>query len=116
MNQPQPNQQQVQIKATDEKLKGDYSNMASITHNKEEFWLDFLSVFPPAGTLNARVIVSPGHFKRMVKAMEEQLKNTKPVSARSQKPASQKPASASERKLTSKNTPPFPRGFCLTKY
>ena len=74
MNQPQPNQQQVQIKATDEKLKGDYSNMASITHNKEEFWLDFLSVFPPAGTLNARVIVSPGHFKRMVKAMEENLK------------------------------------------
>jgi len=65
--------QQVQIKATDEKMKGDYSNMASISHNKEEFWLDFLSVFPPSGTLNARIIVSPGHFKRMVKAMEENL-------------------------------------------
>jgi hypothetical protein len=64
---------QINVKATDEKLKGDYSNMASISHNKEEFWLDFLSVFPPAGTLNARVIVSPGHFKRMVKAMQENL-------------------------------------------
>lgn len=73
MNQQSPQQQQIQIKASDEKLKGDYSNMASITHNKEEFWLDFLSVFPPAGTLNARIIVSPGHFKRMVKAMQENL-------------------------------------------
>jgi hypothetical protein len=72
--QPAPADRQIQIKATDEKLKGDYSNMVSIMHNKEEFWLDFLSVFPPAGTLNARVIVSPGHFKRMVKAMDENLK------------------------------------------
>lgn len=73
MNQPQSQPQQINIKATDEKLKGDYSNMARISHNKEEFWLDFLSVFPPAGTLNARIIVSPGHFKRMVKAMQENL-------------------------------------------
>jgi len=70
----QPNQSQVQIKATDEKLKGEYSNMMQILHTKEEFVLDFLNIFPPTGTLNSRVIVSPGHFKRMVKAVEENLK------------------------------------------
>jgi hypothetical protein len=66
--------QQVQIKATDEKLKGEYSNLAQIMHTKEEFVIDFLNVFPPTGTLNARIIVSPGHFKRMMKAMEENMK------------------------------------------
>lgn len=68
------NQQQIQIKANDEKLKGEYSNAVQILHTKEEFVLDFLNIFPPTGTLNSRVILSPGHFKRMIKAMEENLK------------------------------------------
>lgn len=72
MNQQQ-SQQQVQIKATDERLKGEYSNVMQILHTKEEFVLDYLNVFPPTGTLNARIIVSPGHFKRMLKAMQENL-------------------------------------------
>jgi len=73
MDQQQP-QQQIQIKATDDKLQGEYSNVMQILHTKEEFVLDFLNVFPPTGTLNSRVILSPGHFKRMVKAMDENLK------------------------------------------
>lgn len=75
MNQINPNQtkKQTQIKASDEKLKGEYSNMMQIIHNKEEFVLDFLNVFPPTGTLNSRVIVSPGHYKRMIKAMQDSL-------------------------------------------
>lgn len=64
---------QIQIKATDEKLKGEYSNVMQIIHTKEEFVMDFLNVFPPTGTLNSRIIVSPGHFKRMVKAVQENL-------------------------------------------
>ncbi|TAK96225.1 DUF3467 domain-containing protein [Patescibacteria group bacterium] len=65
--------QQVQIKATDEKLRGEYSNMMQLMHTKEEFVLDFFNVFPPTGTLNSRVILSPGHFKRMLKAMQDNL-------------------------------------------
>lgn len=72
MNQ-QP-QQQIQIKASDEDLKGKYSNVMQILHTKEEFVLDFLNIFPPTGTLNSRIILSPGHFKRIMKAMEENLK------------------------------------------
>lgn len=67
-------QQQIQIKASDEALRGIYANMANILHTKEEFVLDFLNIFPPTGTLNARVILSPAHFKRMVAAMTENLK------------------------------------------
>lgn len=74
MNQQNQQQGQIQIKANDEKLKGDYSNVMQILHTKEEFVLDYLNVFPPTGTLNSRIIISPGHFKRMVKAMQENLK------------------------------------------
>lgn len=64
---------QIQIKATDDKLKGEYANTMQVLHTKEEFVLDFLNIFPPSGTLNARIIVSPGHFKRMLVAMQENL-------------------------------------------
>jgi hypothetical protein len=50
------------------------ASMMQVLHTKEEFVLDFLNVFPPTGTLNARIIVSPSHFKRMVQAMQENLK------------------------------------------
>lgn len=73
-NQPNQNKQQIQIKANDEDLKGKYSNTVQMMHTKEEFVLDFLNIFPPTGTLNSRVIVSPSHFKRMVAAASDNLK------------------------------------------
>lgn len=63
----------MQIKAKDDVLAGAYANVAQVAHTKEEFVLDFMSMFPPAGTLNARVIMSPGHFKRMIAAMQDNL-------------------------------------------
>lgn len=74
-NQKQPQQgQQIQIKANDEDLKGKYSNTVQMMHTKEEFVVDFLNIFPPSGTLNSRVILSPSHFKRMIAAMSDNLK------------------------------------------
>ena len=69
-------QQQIQIKASDEALKGFYSNLMQVSHLNEEFILDFMNVYPfqNLGTLNARVIVSPGHAKRMLAALQENLK------------------------------------------
>jgi len=65
--------QQIQIRAKDDDLKGGYSNMMQILHTKEEFILDFFLVSPPTGVLTSRVIMSPGHLKRMVKAIQENL-------------------------------------------
>lgn len=72
---PQGQGQQMQVKVTDEVLKGVYANMAQIGHTPEEFILDFMNVFPPAGILTARVIVSPGHMKRILNALMENVKN-----------------------------------------
>jgi hypothetical protein len=70
-NDPVKPEQQLQVRVTDETLGGTYSNNANIAHTKEEFILDFFSVFPPAGKLVARVIVNPNHMKRLVGVMAE---------------------------------------------
>jgi hypothetical protein len=44
-----------------------------VSHTREEFVIDFLNLFPPQGVVNARVIVSPGHLKRMIRALRENL-------------------------------------------
>ena len=75
MNQPnQPQGQQVQVKLPDDVLKGVYSNNMQVMHTKEEFVLDFMNIFPPQGIVSARVLVSPQHFKRMVAAVNDNLK------------------------------------------
>ncbi len=66
--------QQLQIKAKEQDLKGNYSNLMRIIHTKEEFILDFFMASPPQGVLSSRIIMSPGHAKRMIKALEENIK------------------------------------------
>ena len=66
--------QQIQVKASDEVLKGSYSNQVSVGHTGEEFIFDFLNILPPTGSLVARVIVSPSHAKRFEAALSENLK------------------------------------------
>lgn len=67
------NQQQIQIKVDEAILKGAYANMMGVAHTKEEFVLDFMNIYPAQGTgvATARVIVSPGHAKRILAAMKE---------------------------------------------
>ncbi len=69
-------QQQIQIKIADDILKGAYANMAQISHNQEEFILDFMNIFfgQRQGIVSSRVIVSPGHMKRIAAAMAENIK------------------------------------------
>ncbi len=57
-----------------EKLQGGvYANNMIVTHTREEFVMDYLMVVPPAGAVTARIIVSPGHMKRIVAALNENI-------------------------------------------
>lgn len=66
-------QQEIKVKVPDELLKGVYANQMLVTHTKEEFVLDFINFFPPEGVVTARVIVSPGHAKRIAAALRENI-------------------------------------------
>ena len=61
---------QIKIRAKNEELKGNYSNLMRILHTKEEFILDFFLASPPEGILSSRIIMSPGHVKRMIMALQ----------------------------------------------
>ncbi len=74
MDNNQPQQANINIKVEDGILKGAYSNVMFASHNKEEFVLDFMSVFGQQGIEVAKVITSPGHFKRIVAALNDNLK------------------------------------------
>ena len=65
--------QQLPVKVPDSVLRGVYANQMVVSHTREEFLLDFVNLFPPEGVVTARVIVSPGHLKRMIKALSDNL-------------------------------------------
>ena len=70
--QQQPRQQKgMNVKIGDEELKGRYSNLVRVTHTREEFVLDFINMIPPQGAVTARVITSPGHLKRLIRALDQ---------------------------------------------
>lgn len=65
---------EIKIKITDDVLKGVYANNMAVAHTREEFLLDFINIFPPGGIVNARVIISPGHLKRIITALKDNMK------------------------------------------
>jgi hypothetical protein len=70
----QPAKKEVKIAFPESLRGGVYSNNMFVAHTREEFVLDFMLVTPPMGSVTARVITSPGHMKRMVAALTENLK------------------------------------------
>lgn len=62
------------VKVPERVLGGVYANQMVVQHTREEFLVDFVNLFPPEGIVNARVIVSPGHLKRMIRALQENLR------------------------------------------
>ncbi len=64
---------QVQINASDEVARGRYSNNMLVSHTREEFILDFLLTAPNGTQLVSRVMVSPGHMKRVLSALADNM-------------------------------------------
>jgi hypothetical protein len=66
-------ERRLPIKFPEKALPGIYSNQMVVAHTREEFVMDFINLFPPEGVVCARIIVSPGHLKRMIRALQENL-------------------------------------------
>ena len=62
------------VKVSDEVLRGVYANQMVVRHTREEFVLDFLNLFPPTAVVTSRVVVSPGHVKRILSAIQDNLR------------------------------------------
>jgi hypothetical protein len=72
----QEEQQQLNIELTEEIADGTYANLAIITHSPSEFVVDFINVMPglPKAKVKSRIILTPQHAKRLMKALLDNVK------------------------------------------
>ena len=96
MDQPNQSQKNINVKITDEVLKGVYANLMVASHTKEEYILDFINISGAQGIAVAKVITSPGHFKRMVAALTDNLKKYEAQFGKIETQAPSEKSSASE--------------------
>lgn len=68
--------QQINIELSEEVAQGTYSNLAVITHSSSEFVIDFVRIMPgiPKANVKSRIILTPEHAKRLLVALQDNLK------------------------------------------
>ncbi|HEX9951772.1 MAG TPA: DUF3467 domain-containing protein [Rubricoccaceae bacterium] len=71
----QPQDGALQIELPEDIAEGVYTNLVMIAHNPEEVVLDFIRVLPgvPRARVKSRVVVTPGHAKRLLAALADNL-------------------------------------------
>lgn len=81
MQQQDPGQNQLNIELNEEMAEGTYSNLAIITHSNAEFVVDFINVMPsaPKAKVKSRIILTPQHAKRLLKALADNVKKFEQV-------------------------------------
>jgi hypothetical protein len=67
---------QVQIHIEEDVAQGIYVNLALVNHTETEFIVDAMYLQPqqPKATVRARLISSPKHTKRLLMALEENVR------------------------------------------
>lgn len=66
----------LQIQIDDDIAQGMYINLALVNHTETEFTIDAMYVQPqqPKAKVRARLISSPQHTKRLLKALDENVR------------------------------------------
>ncbi|MDX2002165.1 MAG: DUF3467 domain-containing protein [Chitinophagales bacterium] len=74
-------QNQLNIELSEDVADGTYSNLAIITHSNAEFVIDFIRVMPgvPKAKVKSRVLLTPQHAKRLMKALADNIKKYESV-------------------------------------
>jgi len=63
----------INIELPEDVAEGIYSNLAVITHSNSEFIIDYIRIMPgvPKAKVKARILLTPQHAKRLLKALNE---------------------------------------------
>jgi len=70
------NSKSINIELDEKTAEGIYSNLAIINHSVSEFVVDFINIMPgsPKSKVKSRIILTPQHAKRLVKALHDNVK------------------------------------------
>lgn len=68
-------QKQISIDLKPEVAKGNYSNLAIISHSHSEFIIDFAEMLPglPKPEIVSRIVMNPEHAKRLLNALSDNI-------------------------------------------
>ena len=83
---PKAGPNQLNIELSEEVADGIYSNLAIITHSNSEFVIDFIKVMPgiPKAKVKSRIVLTPQHAKRLMRALNDNLTKYESVHGRIQ--------------------------------
>ncbi len=78
---PEQQQQQINIELTEEMADGTYANLAFVNHSVAEFVLDFINLMPghPKPKVKSRIVMTPFHAKRLMRALVDNVKRYESV-------------------------------------
>jgi len=78
---PNLKQNQIQIELSDEIAQGTYANLAVIAHSSSEFIIDFIRIVPslPKAKVQSRIILTPDNAKRLLFALEDNIRKFEEV-------------------------------------
>jgi hypothetical protein len=66
---------EIKLDIDKETAKGNYANMALISHTGAEFFIDFVLAYPrQAPAVTSRIITSPQHAKALLVSLEENVR------------------------------------------
>lgn len=66
-------EKQINVEVDEKTAEGTYSNLAIINHSPSEFVIDFINLMPgaPKAKVKSRIILTPQHAKKFLKAMAD---------------------------------------------
>lgn len=88
--------QQLDIELNHEVAQGIYANLAIITHSSSEFIVDFVRIMPgiPKAEVKSRIILTPEHAKRLMFALQENIRKYEQVNGKINLPEDSQPTMA----------------------
>jgi len=77
LNNPNPQQQKVNVKIDEQVGEGIYANFFMISHSPSEFILDFGRMMPgmPSVKVKSRILVTPQHAKHFMQLLQKNIEN-----------------------------------------
>ena len=72
---------EINIELKEEMAQGTYANLAVISHSPSEFVIDFVRIMPgmPKAQVKSRIILTPEHAKRLLNALQDNIKKYEDV-------------------------------------
>ena len=88
--------QQLDIELNHDVAQGTYANLAIISHSTSEFIVDLVRIMPgiPKAEVKSRIILTPEHAKRLMFALQDNIRKYEQINGKINLPEDNQPTAA----------------------